>query len=93
MILDGAPYSIACVLPADHRTVIGFGFSPDVYVPLATERERSGDLDTKLLTTIREHAEALDALRREHAGLLEAMMRDTRASAQPWKIRDRLLEE
>jgi hypothetical protein len=43
---------------------------------LATERERSGDLDSKLLTAIREHAEAVDALRREHSGLLEAMMRD-----------------
>jgi predicted permease len=39
MILDGAPYSITCVLPADHRTVIGFGFSPDLYVPLADERD------------------------------------------------------
>jgi predicted permease len=33
MILDGRLYTIAGVLPRDHRTVTGFGFSPDIYVP------------------------------------------------------------
>ena len=39
MILDGMPYTVAGVLPRDHRTVIGFGFAPDVYVPLANDRD------------------------------------------------------
>ena len=35
MVLDGRPYSIAGVLLADHRSVVGFGYSPDVYFPVA----------------------------------------------------------
>src|SRR5215831_12969384 len=38
MILDGRPYIVAGVLPADHRTVTGFGFSPDLYVPVSSEQ-------------------------------------------------------
>lgn len=34
LMLDGRPYSIVGVLPEDHRTVIGFGLSPDLYAPL-----------------------------------------------------------
>jgi putative ABC transport system permease protein len=33
MVLDGRIYRIAAVLPRDHRSVIGFGFSPDIYYP------------------------------------------------------------
>jgi putative ABC transport system permease protein len=33
MILDGKVYTIVGILPATHRTVIGFGLLPDVYVP------------------------------------------------------------
>ena len=32
MLLDGRVYTVAGVLPRDHRTVTGFGFSPDLYV-------------------------------------------------------------
>lgn len=71
MILDGMPYSIACVLPADHRTVIGFGFSPDIYVPLADERDprtivalygrvRGGMSRGEMVARVRAVAEALD---------------------------------
>jgi predicted permease len=31
--LDGRPYTVVGILPADYRSLIGFGFSPDVYVP------------------------------------------------------------
>jgi predicted permease len=31
--LDGRAYTVLGVLPQSHRTLIGFGFSPDVYVP------------------------------------------------------------
>jgi putative ABC transport system permease protein len=31
--LDGKAYTIVGVLPADHRSIVGFGFSPDIYVP------------------------------------------------------------
>jgi predicted permease len=31
--LDGRPYTVVGILPADYRSLVGFGFSPDVYVP------------------------------------------------------------
>ncbi len=31
--LDGRPYTIVGVLPANFRSILGFGFSPDLYVP------------------------------------------------------------
>ena len=37
MILDGRVYTIGGVLPRDHRTVTGFGYSPDLYVPVTDE--------------------------------------------------------
>jgi predicted permease len=33
--LDGAPYTVLGVLPADLRSLPGYGFMPDVYVPLS----------------------------------------------------------
>lgn len=33
MILNGKAYQVLGVLPESHRTITGFGFSPDVYVP------------------------------------------------------------
>jgi hypothetical protein len=33
MNLDGRAYTVVGILPENHRTLIGFGFSPDVYVP------------------------------------------------------------
>ncbi|BDC52731.1 hypothetical protein F183_A50460 [Bryobacterales bacterium F-183] len=33
MILNGKAYQVVGVLPESHRTITGFGFSPDVYVP------------------------------------------------------------
>ena len=38
MILDGRPYIVIGVLPADHRTVTGFGFAPDIYLPLSDDK-------------------------------------------------------
>jgi len=40
MLLDGRLYTVAGVLPSDHRTVTGFGFSPELYVPVANESTR-----------------------------------------------------
>jgi predicted permease len=37
MVLDGQPYTVAGVLPQGHRTVTGYGFAPDLYVPLSSE--------------------------------------------------------
>lgn len=31
--LDGKAFTVVGVLPADHRSIVGFGFSPDIYVP------------------------------------------------------------
>ena len=39
LIIDGKPYTVAGVLPADHRTVLGFGFSPDLYIPASRESD------------------------------------------------------
>ena len=33
MIFDGRPFTIVGVLPASNRSLIGFGFTPEVYVP------------------------------------------------------------
>jgi len=33
LILDGQGFTVIGVLPRDHRTLRGFGFSPDLYVP------------------------------------------------------------
>jgi predicted permease len=37
LILDGSVYSIVGVLPRNSRTLIGFGFAPDLYVPVEGE--------------------------------------------------------
>ncbi len=39
MVLDGRPYTIVGVLPAEHRNIVGFGFSPDIYVPVIHDDE------------------------------------------------------
>lgn len=39
VVLDGLPYTIVGVLPADHRTIVGFGLSPDVFVPALHDDE------------------------------------------------------
>jgi putative ABC transport system permease protein len=35
LILDGRVYSVAGVLPANHRSIAGFSLSPDLYIPAA----------------------------------------------------------
>ena len=40
LILDGRVYSIAGVLPANHRSIAGFSLSPDIYVPVAHNDEQ-----------------------------------------------------
>ncbi|MGH9719305.1 MAG: ADOP family duplicated permease, partial [Bryobacteraceae bacterium] len=37
LILDGQAYTIVGVLPAEHRTLTGFGFAPDMYLPVASQ--------------------------------------------------------
>lgn len=37
LLLDGKAYYIVGVLPADHRSIVGFGFSPDIYVPVTRD--------------------------------------------------------
>ncbi|MDQ2840105.1 MAG: ABC transporter permease [Acidobacteriota bacterium] len=34
LILDGRILTIAGVLPADHRSIVGFAISPDIYIPV-----------------------------------------------------------
>jgi putative ABC transport system permease protein len=36
-ILDGRVYTVAGVLPANHRSIAGFGFAPDIYIPAVRE--------------------------------------------------------
>jgi len=40
LTIDGRRYTVSGVLPPDHRTVLGFGFSPDVYLPASRENDR-----------------------------------------------------
>jgi predicted permease len=40
LTIDGRAYTVSGVLPPDHRTVLGFGFSPDVYLPASRENDR-----------------------------------------------------
>ena len=39
LVLDGRPFRVAGVLPEGHRTLVGFGFTPDLYLPVTDERE------------------------------------------------------
>jgi len=39
LVLDGRPHTVLGVLPRDHRTVLGFGFSPDLYLPATREND------------------------------------------------------
>jgi predicted permease len=39
LVLDGRHYTVVGVLPRDHRTLIGFGFSPELYFPVLREDE------------------------------------------------------
>ena len=39
LILDGRIYAVAGVLPANHRSIVGFSISPDVYLPAAHDEE------------------------------------------------------
>lgn len=34
LVFDGQLYTVAGILPPDHRTLIGFGFSPDLYLTI-----------------------------------------------------------
>jgi predicted permease len=38
MILDGEPHTVIGVLPRDHRTLLGFGFAPALYVPVHDDK-------------------------------------------------------
>jgi predicted permease len=39
LVLDGQPYTVAGILPRNHRTLIGFGWSPDLYMPVTRQDE------------------------------------------------------
>jgi hypothetical protein len=40
MVLDGTPHTVVGVLPADHRTLIGLGFAPELYLPVRSELDQ-----------------------------------------------------
>ncbi len=37
LIFEGREYAVAGVLPANHRSIFGFGISPDVYIPVGSD--------------------------------------------------------
>ena len=39
LVLDGRPYTVIGVLPSNHRTIMGFGLAPDLYLPPARANE------------------------------------------------------
>lgn len=40
IVLDGASYSVVGVLPPNHRTLIGLGFAPELYIPVSSDSAR-----------------------------------------------------
>ncbi|MEO8129487.1 MAG: ABC transporter permease [Bryobacteraceae bacterium] len=42
LVLDGRPHTLIGILPANHRTLVGLGFAPDLYVAVRTETARVG---------------------------------------------------
>jgi predicted permease len=40
LIIDGRPYTVVGVLPRNHRTVVGFGFAPELYLPASKESDQ-----------------------------------------------------
>lgn len=39
IVLDGRSYTVVGILPSDHRTLFGFGLSPDLYLPVVGNTE------------------------------------------------------
>jgi predicted permease len=39
LLVDGRHHSVVGVLPREHRTLLGFGYSPSLYLPVRTEEE------------------------------------------------------
>jgi len=39
LVIDGRPYTVSGVLPRNHRTVLGFGFAPELYLPASRESD------------------------------------------------------
>jgi predicted permease len=39
LIIDGRPYTVSGVLPRNHRTVLGFGFAPELYIPATRDTD------------------------------------------------------
>jgi predicted permease len=42
LVLEGKPYTIVGILPYGHQTLTGFGFAPDLYLPVESENTRVG---------------------------------------------------
>ncbi len=40
LIIDGRPFTVSGVLPRNHRTVVGFGFAPELYLPASKETDQ-----------------------------------------------------
>jgi predicted permease len=78
LVLDGRPYVVAGVLPAVHRTLTGFGYSPDLYLPVENEAMRVS-LYGRLPEGVSREA-ALDRLRAAAA----RMDRELPDSARRW---------
>ena len=39
LVVDGQPRTVIGILPRNHRTLIGFGWSPDLYLPVSHEND------------------------------------------------------
>lgn len=72
--LDGRAYTVVGILPESHRTLIGYGFSPDVYVPRYIDdtilaiyaRRKPGMTRGQSLAALQTVAERLDRELPEH---------------------------
>jgi putative ABC transport system permease protein len=84
IILDGRMYTVLGVLPESHRTLIGFGYSPDIYVPTVLK-------DTMLAIYARmKPGASFDEGRAALRVVAEHMDREM---PQPWKYASRIQME
>jgi predicted permease len=69
LVLDGKPYNVVGVLPRTHRSLVGFGYMPDLYMTIDRESgyvglygRTGGDSRARLFTKLRAAAAELDKI-------------------------------
>jgi predicted permease len=77
--LEGRPYTVVGILPADYRTLVGFGYSPDVFIPRY--------LDDTILAMFARLKPGM-TIGQARAGLFTVAQRLDKAMPEPYKYTD-----